>query len=102
MRSLNQLLVGAALAVGVSLYASPEALACGSCHSHCQPVHHQTVHCYTVCEPVHCHTTWRESCTHSHTGYGACVDPWPTGDYRRVYLDTHYYTHSWPVRGCCR
>lgn len=88
MRSLNQLLVGAVLAVGMSLYASPEALACSSCHGHCQP--------------RHCHATWWESHTHSHTGYGWCVDPWPTGDYRRVYLDTHYYTHCWPVHGVCR
>lgn len=103
MRSLCNLLVGAVLAVGVSLYASPEALACGSCggHSHCQPAHCHQV-CVVKCYPVHCHTTWRESCTHSHTRYGWCVDPWPTGDYRRVYLDTHYYTHSWPVHGVCR
>lgn len=86
MRSLLNLLAGTVLALGVSLYASPEALACGSCH---EPCHH------------HC-CTWWESCTHSHTHYSWCVDPWPTGNYRRVGLCTHYYTHSYPVRGCCR
>lgn len=92
MRSLCNLLVGAVLAVGVSLYASPEALACGSCHGQSQCHGHSHGHC----------ATWRESCTHSHTCYSWCVDPWPTSDYRRVYLNTRYYTHSWPVHGCCR
>ncbi len=85
MRSLCNLLVGTVLAVGVSLYASPEALACGSCHGH-----------------GHHHSSWWESHTHSHTRYAWCVDRWPTSDYRRVYFDTRYYTHSWPVHGCSR
>lgn len=87
MRSLFNLLAGAVLAVGVTLYGSPEAKACGECEGH-----HHHHHC----------AVWWESCTHSHTHYSWCVDPWPTGDIRQVNLCTHYYTHTYPVHGCCR
>lgn len=86
MRSLFSVLAGTILAIGVTLYSSPEAQACGECRSH----HHS-----------HC-CVWTESCTHSHTCYNWCVDSWPTGDYRQVNLHTRYYTHSYRVRGCCR
>ncbi len=86
MRSLFSVLAGAILAIGVTLYSSPEAQACDECCGH----HH------------HHSCVWWESCTHSHTHYRWCVDSWPTGDYKRVDLCTHYYTHSYPVHGCCR